>query len=97
MNNNFKILVSGISYDINFKDPEKMGGHIGLANFNSQEISINNSFTKQTQNIALIHEIIHIISDSYGLELTENQVKIGTHAFIAFLHDNPNFNIKNNF
>ena len=90
MRNNFKILVSGIQYNVNFKDPEHMSGHIGLANFNGQEISINNSFTNQTQRIAILHEIIHIISDSYGLNLSEEQVKIGTHALISFLHDNPN-------
>jgi Zn-dependent peptidase ImmA (M78 family) len=83
------IKIAGIDYQILYKSNQEMGGLIGTANFNAQEICINADHTAQTQRIALYHEIIHILSDAYGLELTEQQVKIGTHAVLAFLHDNP--------
>ena len=86
--------VAGISYNISKKEPEHMQGHIGLADFNAQEIRINSIYSEQTKLIAVYHEIIHIISDAYGLHLSEEQVRVGTHALIAFLAENPNFNIK---
>ncbi len=90
MQNNV-IKVAGIEYFIVESTPETMCGRLGLANFNAQQISINQSATAQTKKIATYHEIIHIISDAWGLELTETQVKIGTHALIAFLAENPEF------
>ena len=86
-----KIKISGIEYDIVYQSKEQMNGHLGLADFNGQKISINSDGTRQTQEIALVHEILHIISDSYGLNLSEHQVKILTHGLIAFYKDNVNF------
>ena len=82
------IKIAGIDYNIALKSSEEMGGLIGTADFNRQLISINKEHTEQTKRIALFHEILHLLSDAYGLELTEQQVKIGTHAFIAFVEDN---------
>ena len=82
------ISIAGILYQIVYKSNEDMNGLVGTANFNAQEICINNEHTTQTQRIAFYHEIIHILSDAYGLELTEQQVKIGTHALIALLNNN---------
>jgi hypothetical protein len=90
MQNNI-IKVAGIEYTIEEHAPDVMGGRLGLADFNAQHISINQSATPQTKKIAIYHEIMHIISDAWGLGLTESQVKIGTHALIAFLAENPEF------
>ena len=87
MNSTFR--VAGIEYQIIQKPTEEMNGHIGLADFNNQSVIINQSCSEQTKKIAVYHEIIHIISDAYGLNLTEQQVKIGTHALLAFLSENP--------
>ena len=70
-----------------------MQGQIGLANFNTQEIWIGTSFSEQTKKIALWHETLHIISDAYNLKLDEDQVKVLTHAWIAFITDNPELQI----
>jgi hypothetical protein len=85
------IKVAGIFYNIIEKGNDEMQGRIGLANFNTQEIWIGKEHTEQTKKIAIIHEIVHILSSAYGLELTENQVKIGTHALIGFMSENPGF------
>ena len=86
-----EVKIAGIPYAINYKNTEDMNGHIGLADFNRQEISINSDHTQPTQDIAVIHEIMHIISDAYDLGLTEKQVKMGTHALRAFLAENRQF------
>jgi Zn-dependent peptidase ImmA (M78 family) len=83
------IKISGIQYELKYKSTEEMSGHIGLADFNNQIISINREHTSQTQHIALWHEILHILSDSYNLKLDEETVKFTTHALIALLSDNP--------
>lgn len=88
------ITVAGLNYQILEKTNEEMEGRIGLANFNTQEIWIGKDYTTQTKKIAVVHEVMHILSDAFGLGLTENQVKIGTHAFIAFLSENPSFRLE---
>jgi len=82
------IRIAGIDYSIVLKTTEEMNGLIGTADFNRQLISINKDHTQQTQKIAVFHEVLHLVSDAYGLNLTEEQVKIGTHAFIALIEDN---------
>lgn len=82
------IKIAGIDYSIVLKSTEEMNGLIGTADFNKQLISINHEHTEQTQRIAVFHEVLHLVSDAYGLNLTEEQVKIGTHAFIALIEDN---------
>jgi len=87
--NNFTLKISGIQYAVNFKSPEEMGGLIGTANFNTQEISINNAHSRQTQQIAILHEILHILSDTYNLKMDEEDVKFTTHALLGLFLDNP--------
>jgi len=87
------VKITGINYQILTKTAAEMQGQIGLANFNTQEIWIGDSFTAQTQRIARTHEVLHILSDAYGLDLSERQVKYLTHAMIAFVEDNPEFKI----
>jgi Zn-dependent peptidase ImmA (M78 family) len=82
------VKIAGITYNIELKSKEEMNGLVGSADFNRQLISINKEHTEQTQRIAVYHEILHLLSDAYGLKLTEEQVKIGTHALIAFVEEN---------
>ena len=84
------IKVSGIVYKVLNKTAEEMGGHIGLANFNTQEIWIHNDMTPQTKVIARWHETMHILEKAYGVKMSEEQVTTFTHAFVSFLCDNPN-------
>jgi Zn-dependent peptidase ImmA (M78 family) len=83
-----QIKIAGITYDIVYKTSEEMNGLIGTADFNRQLISINKEHTRQTQEIALVHELLHIVSDAYGVGLTEDQIKILTHGLVAFYKDN---------
>ena len=61
---------------------------LGLADFNSQTISINQDYSNQTKMIARWHETLHILSSAYNIKLTEDQVVVLTHAIVALLEDN---------
>jgi uncharacterized protein YfaQ (DUF2300 family) len=80
--------ICGLNYEVLYKTSEEMQGNIGLAKFNDQQIWIGDSFTVQTQKIALWHETLHILSDAYNLKMNEEQVKFLTHALIALVADN---------
>ena len=89
-----KIKVAGIYYDVVYKSNEEMNGLIGTADFNKQLISINREHTEQTQEIAFVHEVLHIISDVYGINLTEEQVRVLTHGIIGVCKDNEIVDIR---
>lgn len=83
-----QIKISGITYQIVEKSHEEMGGRLGLADFNSQTISINSDYSNQTKMIARWHETLHILSNVFNINLQEEQVVVLTHALIALLEDN---------
>ena len=83
-----KIKIAGIQYDVQYCSNEEMNGLVGSADFNRQLIKINKDHTEQTQEIAAVHELLHIISDADGIGLTEEQIKILTHGIIAVHKDN---------
>jgi hypothetical protein len=83
-----KLKISGILYDVVYRSTEEMNGLIGSADFNKQLISINKDHTAQTQEIAFVHEVLHILSDAYGVGMSEEQIKIMTHAIVALYKDN---------
>ena len=83
-----QIKISGITYQIVEKSHEEMGGRLGLADFNSQTISINGDYSSQTKMIAKWHETLHILSNAFNIGLQEEQVVVLTHALVALLQDN---------
>ena len=83
-----EVKISGIKFQMEDKDPEKMNGLVGMAMFNAQEMWINGASTQQTKMIARWHEIIHMLDRAYGTKFTEEQVTIFTHALVALLQDN---------
>jgi len=83
--------IGGIYYDVIHKTNEELNGNVGLADFNRQEISINTEHTMQTQRIALIHEVLHILDNTYNLKLTEEQVTFTAHALVSLIEDNKEF------
>lgn len=87
------IRISGIEYAVDYLLPEHMHGNIGLADFNNQRIMIDTTATQQTKNIALLHEVLHLIDKTYSIGLTEQQVTTLAHALIALSVDNPSLAI----
>lgn len=51
-------------------------GEFGVFNaFPSPRISVNASLPIEVQRLTLLHEVLHAISDMYGLGLSESQVR----------------------
>ena len=82
------VKISGLNYEVVYKTTEETNGLVGFADFNKQLIVINKDHTPQTQKIALLHEILHIVDETYGTGLNEQQVKILTHGLLALFKEN---------
>jgi Zn-dependent peptidase ImmA (M78 family) len=82
------IQICGLRYEILLKTAEEMEGRVGLANFNTQEIWINQTMTDQTKKIAVYHEVLHMLDHAYNLKLSEEQVTFTAHALLALVSDN---------
>jgi len=87
------VRIAGINYSIDVCDPSQMldGGRLGEADFNRQAIRINNTVTEQTKQIAIIHEVLHMIDHAYGTGLSEDQIVKLTHGVVQCVKDNPTF------
>ena len=83
-----KFRIAGIDYTVIEKSTEDMNGLVGSADFNHQIISINRDYTGQTQEIALLHEVLHIVDSAFNVGLTEEQVRVLTHGLLALVKDN---------
>jgi Zn-dependent peptidase ImmA (M78 family) len=81
--------IAGIEYEVLYLPTDEMKGNIGLADFNKQKIMINSDSTIQTQRIAVVHEVLHILDHAYNLKLSEEQVTFTAHAIVALIADNP--------
>ena len=85
------IRIAGILYQVKSLSPEEMQGLIGQADFNGQEIRINNTVTEQTKKIALVHELLHIIDHAWAAGLTEQQIVKMSHGLVQVINDNQDY------
>lgn len=83
-----KFRIAGIDYAVIEKSTDDMNGLVGSADFNHQIISINRDCTEQTQEIALLHEVLHIVDAAFNVGLSEEQVRVLTHGLLALVKDN---------
>jgi len=81
--------IAGVEYEVLYLSSDEMNGNIGLADFNKQKIMINRDSTGQTQRIAIVHEVLHILDQTFNLKLSEEQVTYTAHAIFALISDNP--------
>lgn len=81
--------------DDNTKLSDKNVLHKGLADSMRGTIHLNSEMPQDVKESVLSHEVIHIISDNNGLELSEPQVTILSTSLFCVLKENGlNFNIK---
>lgn len=73
---------------IYLRSEEYLGGDEGRWMSDSHTIFVKEELTNDRQIEALWHELIHAISDIYGLEITENQTRILSLAQITLLKEN---------
>lgn len=64
---------------------------IGEIDSEKQRISIKDGMPLEREQSVAVHECIHAISDSFGLELTEAQIDGLETGFLALIKDNPAF------
>lgn len=67
-------------YAIKYKEGEVYDNRgnacYGIADHNKQEIIIDNTFSKNIKDQALIHEILHTIADKFLLEVNKDEREI---------------------
>ena len=68
------------------KEPEALCGSIY---YDYQEIYINKDFNKKHQKAVLIHEVVHGISEMYGLDFDEKTVTTFSNGLNTAIKDNP--------
>lgn len=64
-------------------------GGMGRASLIDQTIRLNDALPNDTRHSTLLHEVIHLISDLTGVELSEVQVDAVTQGMFTLLKDNP--------
>ena len=62
---------------------------LGMYDDQTATIFIKPDLTPQIRRSTIIHECVHAISCMYGLELSENQVRVLESALIALVDNNP--------
>ena len=60
----------------------------GQIDYDRQTITLRQSNTEEQNEETLIHEVLHGISDMYGMEMTEEFVAKLSNAVYTFLKDN---------
>ena len=64
---------------------------LGLAHYDSNIINIRNGQTSIGERNTVLHECIHIVEHTLGLDLDERQVTVLTNGLIGVFEDNPDF------
>jgi len=64
-------------------------GDMGRWDWLDAEILLNQSLKGAARALTLLHEVLHAISDMYGLDLEESQVRVLEQALGSFVKDNP--------
>ena len=66
------------------------GGDLyGQIDYMIEKIYLNPNSSEEQQKATLIHEIVHGLSDMYGIGLKEKQVEKLGNAFYMLIRDNP--------
>ena len=73
----------------NFKVVETDKHVFGEWDWHTGTISLNKRLKGQDWGLTLLHEVIHVISDLQGLELSESQTRALEQGLGGFFRDNP--------
>jgi len=69
--------------------PSFKNGNMGRCYYSKSEIVISEAYEERKQRNTLWHEIIHAISDTYQIGLTEEQVRMMEVGIVGLIDDNP--------
>lgn len=85
------VRICGVDYPVILKTPAEMPHHWGEYHEALQEIWIRNDCTADNKSNTILHEILHAMSDVYGIDLKERQVFILANTLIGVCRDNPEY------
>ncbi len=88
------IKVAGSIYQIKQSPELEQEGLLGEVNFNNQQIRINPNYSKEVQELTLLHEIVHVVNYTYNVGLEEEQVDRLSRGLYATIKENPEYKIK---
>lgn len=72
------------------KEVNLSAGHFGEANLEDCEILLNKDLNEDLKRDTLLHEVIHIISNTNALNVSEEQTACLANNLAQFLEDNKN-------
>ena len=88
-----KIRITGIPYDIIFVNDLEEGKFAGLASFKNARIRLEKNVPEVLIKEALLHEVLHILSEHSAIGLSEKQIKALSHSLFQVLEDNYSINL----
>ena len=83
-----QIRITGIPYNVLFVDDLREGRFAGLVSFKNAVIRLEKNAPEILKKEALLHEIVHVISEHSAINLSEKQIKALSHSLFQVLEDN---------
>lgn len=83
--------IGGHSFTVKFVDG--IGVTVGNVGVGNNIIKITKDLVKDQQEATLLHEIIHVLSDCYTLDLSEQAVAVLGEGLFQVLKDNYKLNL----
>ena len=80
------IRVGGVDIPIINTEMDDFGQYVSSSGY---EIRLSDSISGSLRDMTLIHEVIHAVSDHYGLEFSEKTVRVLETAVVQIIRDNP--------
>lgn len=87
------IRIAGVDYPITYTPTPELENVLAFIDFNRSIIQVNSNYPKETQQLSLLHEIVHGVNYAYSVGMTEEQVERFSRGFYAMVKDNPNYEI----
>lgn len=85
------VRICGVDYAVVDKTAAEMPNHWGEYHESLQELWIRDDCTDDNRANTILHEVLHAMSDVYGMDLKERQVFILANTLIGLCRDNPDY------
>ena len=87
------IRIAGVDYSITYTPKPELENVLAFIDFGRNIIQVNSNYPKETQQLSLLHEIVHGVNYAYNVGMTEEQVEAFSRGYYAMTKDNPNYTI----
>ena len=83
-----------LNLDPDWDDPDDGASYYGAVSHSNQVVFLNRHNTEEREKLALLHEVLHAVSDLYDAQLHEGQVKCVSAGLMQVINDNKWFRKK---